>query len=192
MSASGPSDDPLSAAGEPPDPPEATGPEVELLLETDEPEPPLTPWLADQFARVARLAGVTRGRLTLVVVDDQRMAALHDRYHADPSTTDVLSFDMREAPAEGPPESSAHPPPEGDLVLCLDQARRQAERRGHDVRVELLLYALHGLLHLLGHDDHDMDAATRMHRREDELLSRAGFGPVYGGDGQGEQPQERA
>ncbi len=148
---------------------------VDLLLETHDLKPSLTPWLADQLQRLTTLAGVTEGAVTVVVVDDVRMSELHSQYHDDPSTTDVLTFDLRD---------DADAPLEGDLVLCLDEAQRQAAQRGHAVRMELLLYALHGLLHLLGYDDHDPADSERMHRREDELLVRAGFEPVYAGGSQ--------
>ena len=70
-------------------------------------------------------------------------------------------------------------PIDGDLVLCVDEARRRAAELGHDARVELLLYAVHGLLHLAGEDDHEPDAHRRMHEREDAILTGLGLGPVY-------------
>lgn len=155
------SEDPLS--------PTAAGLAVDVLLETDDLEPPLDGWLAEQVRRIAAIAGAERGGLTLVVVDDQQMSQLHDQFHGDPSTTDVLTFDQRDRPEDDL---------EGDVVVCVDEARRQAAARGHDVRLEVLLYALHGLLHLLGEDDHDPAAARRMHEREDELLAKAGFAPM--------------
>jgi probable rRNA maturation factor len=56
---------------------------------------------------------------------------------------------------------------EGDIVVCLDEAARQAKKRNHPIRLEVLLYALHGMLHLLGYDDVSARQAARMHRRED-------------------------
>jgi hypothetical protein len=48
------------------------------------------------------------------------------------------------------------------------------------VRDELLLYAVHGMLHLCGYDDRtDRDFAA-MHRREDHILSRLGVGAIFG------------
>ena len=144
--------------------------EVTCEQELDDPEPP-EPWLSEQLSRLAQLEGVESGMVTVTIVDDQRMVELHQRYRQEAKTTDVLSFDLRDDPAGAV---------EGDLVLCVDEARRQADQRGHEMRLELLLYALHGLLHLLGYDDRYPEDAQRMHRREDELLIRAGFGAVYG------------
>jgi probable rRNA maturation factor len=128
-------------------------------------------WLRRQLARVAKLAGVRRGALSVAIVDDTQMARLHRRYLNVPGTTDVLSFDLR--------DDQAGAEVQGELVLCFDEAVRQSRRRGHKARLELLLYAVHGLLHLLGWDDRDPRAAAAMHRREDELLTAAGVGRVF-------------
>lgn len=149
----------------------ATSCEVTLELIAGDCDPPVAGWLEEQLARIATLAGVVGGKLAIAVVDDEQMSAMHQQYCDQPGTTDVLTFDLRELHDE---------PLEGDLVLCMDEAIRQAGERGHDVRLELLLYAVHGLMHLLGEDDHDEAGYQQMHRREDELLTRAGLGPVFG------------
>ncbi len=151
----------------------ATSPacEVTLELHAEDCDPPVSDWLEGQLARIAELAGVESGRLAVAVVDDGQMARMHQQYCNQPGTTDVLTFDLREVPSE---------PVEGDLVICMDEAHRQAQQRGHDTRLELLLYAVHGLMHLLGEDDHDEAGYQKMHKREDDLLTRAGLGPVFG------------
>lgn len=153
------------------DPPSASpSAGIELCLATDEPDPPLTGWIEPLLSRAAALAEVPDASLSLVIVDDAAMTTLH-RDHMDlDRTTDVLTFDLRDAPDQ---------PIEGEIVICLDEARRQAAPRGHPTRVEALLYAVHGLLHLLGEDDHDDDAYDRMHRREDQLLEALGVGAVF-------------
>ena len=115
-----------------------------------------------------------RARLSVVIVEDDEMAQLHEQYTGVAGTTDVLTFDMGE-----PDGSGREPAVEGDIIVCLDEARRQAERRGHPAHHELLLYAVHGLLHLLGEDDHDNDSYQRMHAREDALLEQLGIGRLF-------------
>ena len=44
---------------------------------------------------------------------------------------------------------------------------------------ELLLYAAHGVLHLCGLDDRTAAGFREMHRKEDEILTRLGVGPVF-------------
>ncbi len=124
---------------------------------------------------VAEAAGLDEGRLTVVVVDDAQMSDLHRQYKRQDGTTDVLTFDLREPPGVGSVEA--------DVVVCFDEAVRQSSAIGHDVRLEVLLYAVHGLLHLIGYDDVDPTEAERMHRREDELLVAVGCPAAYAAAG---------
>lgn len=110
--------------------------------------------------------GSVRGR----VVDDTEMAEAHMRWMDVPGTTDVLTFDMREFEDE---------PLDVDMLLCADEAGRQAEARGLRPEHEVLLYIVHGVLHCLGYDDHDEAEAARMHAEEDRLLVAAGVGAIY-------------
>ena len=130
------------------------------------------------LVKMAASAGATAGDITVAVVDDGQMSKLHQQFLGLDTTTDVLTFDLR-------PDGQGSI--EADIVICIDEARRQAEKLGHDVRNELLLYALHGVLHLLGYDDHDSADAQRMHEKEDQLLEEAGVGRIYrpGGIGPG-------
>ncbi|MEM8781646.1 MAG: rRNA maturation RNase YbeY [Planctomycetota bacterium] len=174
------SDDPLSPASAHPSDaspaprgPVTRAPRVTLQLETDDVHPPAAGWLEPHLERAIDLALPRPSgahRLTLALLDDDAMADLHARYTGVPGTTDVLTFDHRNTPDE---------PLHADLALGRDVAVREAATRGHDARAELLLYAVHGLLHLLGHDDHDPDAYARMHAAEDALLTRIGLGPVF-------------
>lgn len=159
-----------TAADDPP--PTAAGVTVRVDLQTDDTDPPLRQWLARQLRTIARIAGVRRGHLNILVVDDALMADMHYRYGRVRGTTDVLTFDTRDS-------HDAAATVEGDIVVCMDEARRQAAVRKHDIRVELLLYAVHGMLHLQGYDDHTQNDYRAMHEREDELFVAAGFEAVF-------------
>ena len=130
-----------------------------------------TPPLEVPLRKILRLLNVGEYRWNILLVGDREMKKLHRQYLQDPATTDVLTFDMREDP-----ESSAM---HLETVLCTDEARRRASELGHSVEHELLLYAVHSLLHVQGHDDATPSQAARMHQREDELLAQIGVGPVY-------------
>lgn len=163
--------------------PRATNPlRIHLHLETSDARPPLARWLPTQLKKLAALAGVRSGSLSIVVVNDRRMAAIHLQYSKIPGTTDVLTFDLLDDLREGPGDAGKPPAKhhvEGDIIVCLGVARREAQARGRDARLEVLLYALHGLLHLLDHDDHTDSGYRKMHHREDELLSQAGLGALF-------------
>jgi hypothetical protein len=65
------------------------------------------------------------------------------------------------------------------VVICVSVGRRAAVARGIPIAHELLLYALHGMLHLCGFDDRTGRAFRAMHAKEDEILTRLGVGPVF-------------
>lgn len=110
------------------------------------------------------------------VVDDAQMAEAHERWGGVPGTTDVLTFDLRDGRAAHDGEIDA------DVLVCVDEARRQAEARGLAVVHELLLYVLHAMLHCMGYDDHDDEDFRAMHEREDAVLREIGVGDVFARD----------
>jgi len=135
-------------------------------------------------------------RVEVALVDDATITGLAERHLGHEGPTDVLSFDLREAEppashlsaarriehANKPAATSPAATVDGQLVVSVDTARRQAARRGHSLSAELALYCVHGTLHLLGYDDATPAEAERMHQLEDELLADLGFGAVYGRD----------
>lgn len=126
-------------------------------------------WIASRAEAALGTLGAS-GEVRARVVGDAAMSEAHWRWAGVPGTTDVLTFDLRDG-AEGPLDV--------DLLVCADEAARQGAARGHEAERELLLYVIHGVLHCLGHDDHDETSAARMHAEEDRLLAGAGVGPVY-------------
>ncbi|HUO08387.1 MAG TPA: rRNA maturation RNase YbeY [Phycisphaerae bacterium] len=124
-----------------------------------------------------KVLGIERAEWTITIVGDRAMGELHGRTMNDPGTTDVLTFDLREAREIKKTREGAAV--ELDTVLCVDEAARRAKELRHGVDEELLLYAIHSLLHVQGYDDVTARGAARMHRREDALLIALGIGPVY-------------
>jgi len=117
-----------------------------------------------------------RGRLrlrefSLALVNDARMSDLHAQFMGIHGPTDVLTF-----PIDHDPRGHVT---SGEVIVCVPQARRQAKQRTIPLRLELLLYSIHGMLHLLGYDDRTPGDFRIMHRIEDEILSKLGFGPVF-------------
>jgi probable rRNA maturation factor len=109
--------------------------------------------------------------LSLALVNDRKMSELHHQFMNLRTTTDVLTF-----PLESDRRSR---PISGEVVICVPQANRQAKLHCVPVRDELLLYALHGLLHLSGFDDRTDRDYRRMHAAEDTILQKLGVGPIF-------------
>ncbi len=143
----------------------------------------VTARLRKWLPRVMTAVGVKRGAWRVTLVGDRAMAALHRRAMGIGGTTDVLSFDLAEARSRhgvrarrGGGNGAAV---DLETVICVDVARREAARRGHGVFEEILLYAVHSLLHVCGYDDAGEAEARRMHRREDAILVGLGVGRVF-------------
>lgn len=102
--------------------------------------------------------------LALVLADDTHLQALNRTYRGQDRPTDVLSF-----PADRADAVPGEPPYLGDILISVAYAGRSAAAAGHDLDAELRLLAVHGLLHLLGHEDESEDGAQTMARLEVEL-----------------------
>jgi rRNA maturation RNase YbeY len=92
---------------------------------------------------------------------DPEIHALNRQYRGKNKPTDVLSFPLAD---------ELQPFLLGDVVISIETAARQAQRRGHTLREELQTLLVHGILHLLGYD-HEVSRseAIRMHRKEREV-----------------------
>ena len=111
-----------------------------------------------------RLGAPAVAEVALVLADDQELARLNETFRGIAEPTDVLSFVPRSAHL--PPSESGYL---GDIVISVPFAERNAAAAGRDLASELRLLAVHGLLHLLGHDDEDEAGAEAMYRLELEL-----------------------
>jgi probable rRNA maturation factor len=92
--------------------------------------------------------------IQFVLVDRATMARVHGDFLGDPTETDVITF------------------PYGEILVCPAVARDRAADYGLKVEQEVLLYALHGLLHLAGYDDTTPALAKEMARAQDKLLKQ--------------------
>jgi probable rRNA maturation factor len=92
--------------------------------------------------------------LSVLLVDTEEMALLHEKWMDEPGPTDVMAFEMDELRPGSGDTGRDEPEPGllGDVVICPEVARRQAATAGHDLDAEVQLLLTHGILHLLGFD----------------------------------------
>jgi len=109
--------------------------------------------------------------LSVALVGNVKMGQLHQQFMGIPGPTDVLTFEL-DADDNGCVTS-------GEVVICVPYARKIAKDMGHDLKLELLLYAIHGILHLSGFDDLKPKDYKAMHAMEDRVLKKLGFGAVF-------------
>lgn len=101
--------------------------------------------------------------ITVGVVGDRTMERLNSMYRGKQKTTDVLSFQYTKT------KTSL----EGDIIICLPQARRQARAIGNTINEELSFLFVHGLLHLFGYDhEKSKSEERRMFALQDRILGR--------------------
>lgn len=127
--------------------------------------------VARQLRRAHRRINAKLNELSVAFVGDDRMRALHNQYMGIDSPTDVLTFELD--------HDSRGKVLCGEVVVCVPEAKRQAKLRGTRAQDEVLLYALHGMLHLCGFDDRTDASFKRMHAMEDRILTQLGVGQVF-------------
>jgi len=107
-----------------------------------------------------------RADLSVLFINEEPMEDLHLKWMDEPGPTDVLSFPMDELrPGNTEAEGLL-----GDIVICPQVARLQADAAGHSETDEIFLLATHGLLHLLGFDHAEPEEEAEMFGLQRELL----------------------
>ena len=124
-------------------------------------------FVASVVAAAVAFVGREEMQVSLLLTDEQEIAAIHDRFMGDSSGTDVISFPMDEGV---------------DMVVSVERAERESATLGHAFEAELALYIVHGILHVSGYDDTTDAARVRMREAEREVLATLGLrvAPVDG------------
>ena len=112
-------------------------------------------------------AGIQSAEISIAIVTDARMHALNRQYPQHDHPTDVLSFVL-----DHDDQAQAL---DGEIVVSADYAAREAHSYGWTTDDELLLYVLHGCLHLVGHDDKTPAGKRAMRQAEARYLSQFGL-----------------
>ncbi|HET7011672.1 MAG TPA: rRNA maturation RNase YbeY [Anaerolineales bacterium] len=107
------------------------------------------------------------GRVTILLVGQPKMAEFHQRFSGLAGPTDVLSF------SDGAADEDARRRYFGDILICVPVAKRQARRAGQPPMREIARLAVHGVLHLLGHDHDRPGPQARMWARQEKILDSA-------------------
>lgn len=132
------------------------------------------PWLGEAARQAVPLCLAVPGphgaalpeleEIEVSLVDDDAIAAVHGEFMDDPSPTDVITFHH------------------GEILVSAETAARVGPEHGNSAEAETLLYIVHGLLHLNGHDDLAEPDRSAMHRAQDEILTRLLLGRQVSAD----------
>lgn len=114
-------------------------------------------------------AGIQAGSVSLAIVDDATIHQLNRRYLQHDYPTDVLSFLLNSSPGRV----------DGEVIVSADTAAEAGMRYGWRLDDEVLLYVIHGILHLVGYDDQTSADSTAMREQERYYLSCFQLTPRY-------------
>jgi probable rRNA maturation factor len=120
---------------------------------------------------VLKDAGIKEAEISIAVVTDARMHELNRIYLEHDYPTDVLTFVLE----SNPNEKSL----DGEIIVSSEYAAREAIAYGWTTDDELLLYVIHGALHLVGHDDTTPEAKQAMREAEATYLAQFGLEHRY-------------
>lgn len=119
--------------------------------------------------------------VSVTFTDNEGIRDLNRRFRGIDRETDVLSFPLFDYDGE-----TDEPPVDelvgmlGDVVISLEQAKKQAEEYGHSFERETAFLTVHSMLHLLGYDhEQGGEEEADMRRRQSEILD--GMGLSVGG-----------
>ena len=129
---------------------------------------------------ILRREGLKKTSLSVAFVTAQKIRALNQKFLKHSYPTDVLAFDLTE-PFLLKSKFSENRKfrflfgkrklSQWEIIISTDAAIQNAKRFKTSVREEMTLYVIHGLLHLLGYDDHRSKDVERMRTKEQELLN---------------------
>jgi len=109
--------------------------------------------------KTAKLVKLRIPDLSIAIVCDARMKALNRKHLNRNRVTDVLAFDY------------------GEIIICLDQAKRQAKEFNLSTEQELATLLIHGILHLTGYDDGTKKQREKMFKQQNKIFTL--LNPVY-------------
>lgn len=110
---------------------------------------------------VSEEEGRRLGQISVIFCSDPYLLEINRKYLGHDYYTDIITFDY----SEGDTIS-------GDLFISVDTVRSNAEYYSADFKDELDRVIVHGVLHLIGYDDHTDEQTAEMRARENHYLER--------------------
>ncbi|MBS1259043.1 MAG: Endoribonuclease YbeY [Candidatus Scalindua arabica] len=103
--------------------------------------------------------------LSIALVDNSKIQELNKQYFGSDEVTDVISF----------PLSNNKNHLSGEIIVSVETAVDSAGKRNIGIEGEIVLYIIHGILHLFGYDDGKEGDARLMHEEESKILKALGY-----------------
>jgi probable rRNA maturation factor len=143
--------------------------------------------LEEAVVAAARYRGFTTGNIGIRITDNPTIQQCNCQFMDHDYPTDVISFGYDLCP----------PRVEGEMIVSAEMARQRARDVGWSFHSELLLYVVHGTLHIAGMDDQDAKSRAAMRGAEQQVLVSLGINEImhFGADihpQRGSRPEELA
>ena len=124
--------------------------------------------------------GIAKAELEIDLVGALEITRLNEKFLHHKGPTDVITFDYHTEGRAGSPlpavkpgaMGTSRPTLHGEIFICVDEAVLQAQKFGASWQSEVVRYVVHGVLHLLGHNDLRAVARRKMKREENRLLRK--------------------
>ncbi|MEE8127133.1 MAG: rRNA maturation RNase YbeY, partial [Nitrospinaceae bacterium] len=141
-------------------------PDMEILLSNNQNQHPVdSKALQSQIGQVLEKLGETQCELSLLLTDDAEIRRLNKTYRNLDHATDVLSFPQDENAVNESGDTLL-----GDVVISVETAARQAQEHHLSFNEELILLAIHGILHLLGYDHERSPQDARIMKDKTQVI----------------------
>ncbi len=108
---------------------------------------------------------VKSAKLSIAFVDNEEIKRLNERFLGSNEVTDVIAFRL----------NNKEDILSGEIVISVETAVEVANKKKSSVEGEIILYLVHGILHLLGYNDNNKKNATIMHEKESKILAFLGY-----------------
>lgn len=116
------------------------------------------PLLVDLVRGLLRFLKKSPEELSLYFVTEETICSLHQEFFDDPTSTDCISFPMDDTYL-------------GEVFVCPKVASEYAKKHQTSPYNELVLYIVHGILHLIGFDDIEQEDRLKMRQMEEHCFT---------------------
>ena len=106
--------------------------------------------------------------ISIVLVDEKKIRQLNKKFRREDKSTDVLAF-----PLGG--EFISTRDLLGEVIISVESAQKEAKKRNHSLKEEIVLLLIHGILNLKGYDDKRKEEKELMRKKEREILMSLGI-----------------
>ena len=144
---------------------------LEIFNETSENIEKELEELKELLLKVCNDFELDSGEFNIIVVGEEKIQELNKEYRNIDRVTDVISFALEDEKMFNISDYRML----GDIYICLNKAKSQADEYGHSFKRELSFLAIHGLLHLLGYDHMTKEEEEVMFNKQEEVLSKYGI-----------------